>query len=152
MPRDQGLANVNDYRDLDVIAAIMPNEPGIRNVDWTSYITTVDAVEALSGYDILALLPDPVEVAVESELKAAILLVERLLPSGGTLAGDGKWLINKLELAAEHLAHNLRLPATNQLEDVLRRLDALVRAGTLSTSAAASLSAIVTRVMQSTSS
>jgi DNA/RNA endonuclease G (NUC1) len=99
MPRDQGLANVNDYRDLDVIAAIMPNEPGIRNVDWTSYITTVDAVEALSGYDILALLPDPVEVAVESELKAAILLVERLLPSGGTLAGDGKWLINKLELA-----------------------------------------------------
>ena len=37
-----------------VIAVIMPNEPGVRNVDWHTYKTTVDAVEALSGYDLLA--------------------------------------------------------------------------------------------------
>ena len=58
MPRDQGLANVHDYRDLEVIAVNMPNEPGVRNVDWHTYQTTVDAIEALSGYDLLALLPD----------------------------------------------------------------------------------------------
>ena len=66
MPRDQGLAQVHDYRDLEVIAVNMPNEPGVRNVDWTTYLTTVDAIEAISGYDLLALLPDDVENAVES--------------------------------------------------------------------------------------
>ncbi len=66
MPRDQGLANVQTHQDVQVIAVIMPNEPGVRNVDWNTYRTTVDAVEALSGYDVLALLPDQVEIAVES--------------------------------------------------------------------------------------
>jgi DNA/RNA endonuclease G (NUC1)/chitodextrinase len=72
MPRDQGLANIHDYRDLDVIAVIMPNEPGVRNVDWHTYQTTVDAVEALSGYDLLKLLPDNIERAVESNTKPPI--------------------------------------------------------------------------------
>jgi len=66
MAHDQGLANIHDYRDLEVIAVNMPNEPGIRNVDWNTYRTTVDAIEALTGYDLLALLPDKVEAAVES--------------------------------------------------------------------------------------
>ncbi len=52
--------------DVEVIGVIMPNVAGIRNVDWRTYLTTVDAVEALSGYDLLALLPDPIEIAVES--------------------------------------------------------------------------------------
>jgi DNA/RNA endonuclease G (NUC1) len=69
MPRDQGLANIDDYQDLEVVAVIMPNDPGVRNIDWTTYKTTVDAVEALSGYDLLALLPDQVEIAVESNTK-----------------------------------------------------------------------------------
>lgn len=68
MPRDQGLANVNSYQDVEVIAVIMPNDP-IINADWTTYKTTVDAVEALSSYDLLALLPDPIEIAVESNTK-----------------------------------------------------------------------------------
>lgn len=66
LPRDQGLANVDSYDDVEVIAVIMPNDPGIRNVDWETYKTTIDAVEAHSGYDLLALLPDQVEIAVES--------------------------------------------------------------------------------------
>jgi PKD repeat protein len=44
----------------------MPNDAGVRNVAWETYKTTVDAVEALSGYDLLALLPDKIEIAVES--------------------------------------------------------------------------------------
>jgi hypothetical protein len=72
MPHDQGLANVHTYADLQVIAVIMPNDPGVRNVDWHTYQTTVDAVEALSGYDLLSLLPDNIEAAVESNTKPPI--------------------------------------------------------------------------------
>jgi DNA/RNA endonuclease G (NUC1) len=66
MPRDQGLEDVDDVSDLEIIAVIAPNEPGVRNVDWKVWKTTVDAVEALSGYDLLALLRDDIEIAAES--------------------------------------------------------------------------------------
>jgi len=66
LPHDHGLADIVDYRDLEVIAVNMPNEAGVRNVDWNTYRTTVDAIEALTGYDLLALLPDDIENAVES--------------------------------------------------------------------------------------
>jgi len=69
MARDHGLASIADYRDLEVIAVDMPNTPGVRNVPWQTYLTTVDAIEALTGYDLLALLPDEVEAAVEAGQK-----------------------------------------------------------------------------------
>ncbi|HET9863717.1 MAG TPA: PKD domain-containing protein, partial [Steroidobacteraceae bacterium] len=72
LPHDAGLASIHDYRDLQVIAVDMPNEPGVRNVDWHTYLTTVDAIEASSGYDLLALLPDDVENAVESNTQPPI--------------------------------------------------------------------------------
>jgi len=75
MPRDQGLANVTSVNDLEVFAVIMPNQPGIRNVDWNTYRTTVDAVEALSGYDLLALLRDDIEIEVESGTKPPVAAV-----------------------------------------------------------------------------
>ena len=70
MNRDQGLANVDSYDDVEVVAVIMPNDAGIRNVPWDTYKTTVDAVEAISGYDVLAALPDRVERMVESGTRA----------------------------------------------------------------------------------
>ena len=75
MPRNQGLANIDDVGDLEVIAAIMPNEPGVRNVNWETYKTTVDAVEALSGYDLLALLRDDIETIVESGTKPPVAAI-----------------------------------------------------------------------------
>ncbi len=66
LPHDHGLADIHNYKDLDVVAVVMPNVPGIRNVNWETYKVTVDSVEALSGYDVLALLPDKIEIAVES--------------------------------------------------------------------------------------
>ena len=47
------------------IAVIMPNENSI-NGDWHTYITTVDAVEALTGYDFFANVPDIIENAIEA--------------------------------------------------------------------------------------
>ena len=70
MGHDQGLSAIHDSHDVEVIAVNMPNEPGVRNVIWQTYRTTVDAVEALSGYDLLALLPDGIERIVESGIDA----------------------------------------------------------------------------------
>src|SRR5689334_14458205 len=76
MNKDQGLADVHSYSDVQVIAVIMPNVAGVRNVDWHTYETTVDAVEALSGYDLLSLLPDKIEAAVESNTKPPIAALD----------------------------------------------------------------------------
>jgi hypothetical protein len=76
MDRDHGVADIHDYRDLEVIAVNMPNVPGIRNVPWQTYQTTVDAIEALTGYDLLARLPDKVENIVEAGIKPPIAVLD----------------------------------------------------------------------------
>ncbi|HYC94029.1 MAG TPA: DNA/RNA non-specific endonuclease [Thermoanaerobaculia bacterium] len=48
------------------IAVVMPNVQGIRNNDWQNYLTTVDAVEALTGYDFFENVADAVENAIEA--------------------------------------------------------------------------------------
>ncbi len=47
------------------IAVIMPNTNAI-NSDWHTYLTTVDAVEALTGYDFFANVPDTIENSIEA--------------------------------------------------------------------------------------
>ena len=81
VPRNTGLANIDDRSDVELIAVIMPNEPGSRTESWRNYETTVDAVEALSGYDLLSLLPDHVEIALESRTQPPVAAV------GGPYAG-----------------------------------------------------------------
>ncbi len=76
MPRNQGLNDVDSHDDVQVFAVIMPNEAGIRSTPWQSFQATVDAVEALSGYNLLALLPDHIELAVESNTKPPVAAVD----------------------------------------------------------------------------
>lgn len=66
--RGQTLANVSSTSDIRVIAVLMPNVAGISANSWQMYKTTVDAIEAATGYDFLANLPDPIETAVESSI------------------------------------------------------------------------------------
>lgn len=66
MPEGKGLADIDDSGDLEIIAVDLPNQAGIRNTPWHTYKTTVDAIEASSGYDVLAKLPDAVERIAES--------------------------------------------------------------------------------------
>ncbi|HKG45456.1 MAG TPA: DNA/RNA non-specific endonuclease [Pyrinomonadaceae bacterium] len=47
------------------IAVIMPNQNSI-NTDWHTYLTTVDAVETLTGYDFFENVPDIVENSIEA--------------------------------------------------------------------------------------
>jgi hypothetical protein len=48
------------------IAVIMPNVQGIRNNAWESYMVSIDQVEALTGYDFFANLPNAVENSIEA--------------------------------------------------------------------------------------
>ncbi|GAB1342257.1 DNA/RNA non-specific endonuclease [Gemmatimonas sp.] len=75
MPKDEGLAAFTTPGAATVLAVVMPNIPGIRNTAWTTYETTVDSVEALSGFDVLSLLNDQVEIAVESKTSAPVARV-----------------------------------------------------------------------------
>ncbi len=47
------------------IAVIMPNTQTI-NTDWHTYLTTVDAVEALTGYDFFSNLPAPYQQCIQA--------------------------------------------------------------------------------------
>jgi len=59
----------NDISRVDcssrTIAVIVPNT-NFTNTDWTTYLTTVDAVEALTGYDFFSNLPEPIQRCVEA--------------------------------------------------------------------------------------
>ncbi|MBA3889292.1 MAG: DNA/RNA non-specific endonuclease, partial [Gemmatimonadaceae bacterium] len=77
LPRGMGLADVRDYRDVQVIAAVMPNVPGVRNVNWqTAYQVTADSVERLSGYSFLTALPSKIQRALKTGTMPPIGLVD----------------------------------------------------------------------------
>ncbi len=64
IPRgDDDISRVN--AGTRTIAVIMPNQNSI-NSDWHTYLTTVDSVEALTGYDFFANVPDIVETSIEA--------------------------------------------------------------------------------------
>jgi DNA/RNA endonuclease G (NUC1) len=149
LPHDQGLANVDSYQDVDVIAVIMPNDPGVRNVPWETYKTTVDVVEAASGYDLLALLPDDVEIMLESGLADVARLVDRLALDGRLGSGNATSLIVKLAAAAVQLDRGEVKSGVSQLDSFLNELAALVRSGRLSAADAAPLRVAVSRLIQS---
>jgi DNA/RNA endonuclease G (NUC1)/PKD repeat protein len=74
MNAGQGLTNVTSATSLEVIAVRMPNlttpgvpgsAAGIRNNPWQGYQTTVNAIEAAIGYDLLSNLPDRLEQSIE---------------------------------------------------------------------------------------
>jgi endonuclease G len=48
------------------IVVIMPNVQGILNNDWHQYLTSVDAVENLTGYDLFSNIPSAIQNAIEA--------------------------------------------------------------------------------------
>lgn len=147
MPRDGRLGDVTSPADVEVIAVIMPNVPGIRNDDWRQYTTTVDAVEALSGYDLLALLPDEIEEALESGLAQAVAHVAMLVADGKLSQGNGTALQAKLDAAVQQLARGNRTAAANQLRALLNQLAEFESTGKLTAADAAPLRAIVQKAL-----
>ncbi|MEJ7718863.1 MAG: DNA/RNA non-specific endonuclease [Thermoleophilaceae bacterium] len=99
LDRGEGLANVASARDLRVVAVRMPNlttasgpasAVGIRTMPWENYATTVDSIEALTGYDLLSALPDEIEAEVEGPNSPPQVVSLRLDPAGAALTVSGK--------------------------------------------------------------
>lgn len=65
LDKGQTLANVTTSTPL--IAVVMPNIAGIRNDAYSKYLTTVDRIEASTGYDFLNEISDSVEEFIESK-------------------------------------------------------------------------------------
>ena len=66
LPKDAGDDRSRVACSTRTIAVIMPNTQGIRNDPWENFLTTVDAVETLTGYDLFSTLPEPVQRCVEA--------------------------------------------------------------------------------------
>ena len=147
VPRDHGLADIDSYDDVELIAVIMPNDPGIIHVDWTTYGTTVNAIEALSGYDLLALLPDDIEATLETGIHRVRVLVDALAGIG-MLGRDARSLTVKLSAAAHQLERGNVTAGVNQLESFLNELGALVQAGRLTAADAEPLHAAAAEVIE----
>lgn len=67
LERGQGLKNVT--KETRIIAVNMPNEQGkeLKKSGWRKYLTTVDDLERLTGYDFLSNVPPDVQAVIESK-------------------------------------------------------------------------------------
>ena len=155
MPRNQGLDEIQDGDDFQLVAVDMPNVAGIRDAEWTGFRTTVDAIERASGYDLLALLPDHVEWLVEAGLTtpagapAAQLLgilgagVRDLAARGVIAAGAGTSLLAKLATVEARLAAGDVEAAANVMRAFGNEVQAMVRSGRMSAAQGESLRIVV---------
>jgi endonuclease G len=66
LPKDSGDDRSRVSCGTRTIAVIMPNQDSIRNDPWENYLTTVDAVETLTGYDFFSNLPEPDQRCIEA--------------------------------------------------------------------------------------
>jgi endonuclease G len=66
LDRNEGIGDVLSPADVEVIAVDMPNTATVPSGNWQDYRTSVDAIEALTGYDLLSALPDPIEQVIEA--------------------------------------------------------------------------------------
>jgi DNA/RNA endonuclease G (NUC1) len=69
MERGKGIADVRSASDVRVYAVAMPNTTDIPQTPatWVNYQASVDSIEALTGYDVLSLLPAPIQALVEAQ-------------------------------------------------------------------------------------
>jgi DNA/RNA endonuclease G (NUC1)/PKD repeat protein len=80
-PRDGGVpftrSSIQNFAQLantTVLAVNMPNVAGVRSDPWKKYLTTVDAIEAATGYDFLDALPDNLERSVEAGTRPPVAI------------------------------------------------------------------------------
>lgn len=81
------------------IAVIMPNVESIGDDDWQDYLTSVDAVESLTGYDLFSNLPDGVEYCVEAGINGNNPPEDLDPPVIQCAAPDGAWHAGNVSLA-----------------------------------------------------
>ncbi len=113
MPDGRGLNDVHSTSDLEIVSVVMPNEPGVRNVDWHTYQVTVDSVEHLSGYDLLSLLRDDIERAVEANATAVMDVQPEIISLSTTNTVSAYLLSSSTTDARNATAVSVRLRVLN---------------------------------------
>ena len=81
------------------IAVIMPNTQGIRSNAWETYLTTVDAIETLTGYDLFSNLPRAVQACVEAGTNGTNPPLDTIAPTVVCASADGAWHPGNVTLA-----------------------------------------------------
>jgi endonuclease G len=67
LPKDDGGNDLSRVScSTRTIAVLMRNINLVRTSPWEDYLTTVDAVEALTGYNLFSSLPEPIQNCVEA--------------------------------------------------------------------------------------
>jgi DNA/RNA endonuclease G (NUC1) len=93
----------NDLSRVDcstrTIAVIMPNVQDIRTDHWEKYLTTVDAVEGLTGYDFFSNLSPQVQQCIEAGTNGVNPPLDMTPPSFNCQAADGAWHGNNVTLS-----------------------------------------------------
>jgi endonuclease G len=80
------------------IAINMPNIQGIRNDNWEDYLTTVDAVESLTGYDLFSNVPAAVQACVESGTNGNNPPLDSTPPTVTCASPDNLWHADNISL------------------------------------------------------
>lgn len=65
LEKGQGLQNITSI--TPIIAVKMPNIQGIRAVAWETYNSTIDDIEASTGYDFINYVPKGVQQIIEAQ-------------------------------------------------------------------------------------
>jgi endonuclease G len=74
------------------LAVLMPNIQGIRTEPWQNYLTTVNAVESLVGYDLFSNLPANIQYCIEAGIDGVgNLPLDDQPPSISCAPADGAW-------------------------------------------------------------
>jgi endonuclease G len=84
--------------DTRTIAILMPNVQGIRNDPWENYVTTVDAIEALTGYELFSSLPQAIQACVEAGINGNNPPLDTAPPSINCAVPDGLWHADNIAL------------------------------------------------------
>ena len=67
-----GMSLADVTEQTRVIAVKMPNAQGIKERDWRDFITTIDEIEKLTGYDLLSNVAPATQTALEARALAGV--------------------------------------------------------------------------------
>jgi endonuclease G len=81
------------------IAVVMPNTQGIRNDPWENFLTNVDAVEALTGYDLFSNLPQAIQTCIEAGTNGNNPPPDAIAPAVVCASPDAAWHADNAALA-----------------------------------------------------
>jgi hypothetical protein len=77
----------------------MPNTQGIRDDPWETYLTSVDAVESLTGYNFFTALPLAFQACVEAGINGVNPPLDTDAPMISCASPDGQWHAVNVSLA-----------------------------------------------------